>query len=85
MPSAGSLANTNIARRQLSLFLQTAEIAGLGHERVRRLLRLSQDNWRQWLGILADQPMPQEPALPVLLRHLGYVTSRLDRSTRAYA
>jgi hypothetical protein len=30
--------------------------------------------------------MPPHPALPVLLRHLGYLTNRLDRSAPgAYA
>jgi hypothetical protein len=29
--------------------------------------------------------LPPHPALPLLVRHLGYLTSRLDRSMQAAA
>jgi hypothetical protein len=28
-------------------------------------------------------PLPPRPAVPVVLRHLGYMTSRLDRTAQA--
>jgi len=77
-----------VARQELRLFLRMSEQAGLDTDRQLRSLRLSQDDWRQWLGILADAPLPPRPALPVMLRHLGYVNHRLERAARdrqAYA
>ncbi len=78
-------AATEIARRELSQFLSTAERAGVDGDRLRHSLRLSQKDWQQWLGILEDAPLPPRPALPMVLRHLGYLTSRLDRAAGAYA
>jgi hypothetical protein len=69
-----------IARRELSQFLRMAERVGLDAERQRRSLRLSQDDWQRWVGILHDAPMPSYPALPVVLRHLGYLNHRLERA-----
>jgi len=69
-----------VARQQLRLFLRTAEQIGMDADRARRSLRLSRDDWEGWLGILHNAPMPSHPALPLLLRHLGYLTNRLDRS-----
>ena len=71
-----------VARQELRLFLRMAEQTGLDADHARRSLRLSQDDWQRWLGILHDAPMPARPALPLMLRHLGYVTNRLERSSR---
>jgi hypothetical protein len=82
MASAEHLEPTNIARRQLRLFLSVAEQTGMDADRQRQSLQLSQDEWHSWLGILHDAPLPSRPALPLLLRQLGSLTSRLDRAAR---
>jgi len=79
MPEASPLAPRDIARRELRQFLHLAERIGMDAERLRQSLRLSHDDWQRWVGILHDAPLPAHPALPLLLRHLGYLTSRLDR------
>jgi hypothetical protein len=86
MPDARPLDPSEVARQQLRLFLRTAEQIGMDAERLYPSLRLSRDDWQRWLGILHDAPLPSHPALPLLLRHLGYLTNRLDRTARtAYA
>ena len=77
---------TDVARRELRLFLIMAEQAGMDTNRQHRSLLVSQDVWHQWLGILHDAPLPSRPGLPMLLRRLGYVTSRLEahRATSAH-
>jgi len=80
MVDAVPLEPPEVARQQLRLFLRTAEQIGMDADRARRSLRLSRDDWEGWLGILHNAPMPSHPALPLLLRHLGYLTNRLDRS-----
>jgi uncharacterized protein (DUF1778 family) len=82
MSSGGQLEAANVVRQELRLFMSTADMTGIDRDRQRRFLRLSQDDWQQLLGILCDNPVPPHPALPLLLRHLGYLTSRLDRATR---
>jgi hypothetical protein len=77
MPAADRLTVQELVRRQLHLFLRAAEQRGLGAEDQRRRFRLSRDDWQRWLGVLDDAPMPPHPALPLMLRHLGYVTHRL--------
>jgi hypothetical protein len=86
MPEPGPPQATDIARREISLLLGLAEQAGVDNTKLREELRLSQSDWQQWLGVLQDAPLPARPELPLMLRHLGYLTSRLDRATRpAYA
>jgi uncharacterized protein (DUF1778 family) len=80
MSDVTTLDAPDIARQELSLFLRTAEQIGMDVDRQRRSLRLSHDDWQRWLGILDDAPLPQRPALPLLLRHLGYLNHRLDRA-----
>ena len=82
MPASGGPNGADIARRELSQLLSTAEQAGMDTARLRRSLRLSQSDWQRWLDILNDAPLPSRPELPLVLRHLGFVTSRLDRATR---
>jgi hypothetical protein len=75
-----------IARKEINLLLGLAEQAGVDDARLRHDLHLSENDWQEWLGVLRDAPLPARPALPMVLRHLGYLTSRLDRATRpAYA
>jgi|SwirhisoilCB3_FD_contig_21_9117127_length_401_multi_6_in_0_out_0_1 hypothetical protein len=83
MPEIRHLEPTDVAREQLRLFLGTAAKVGLDDERLCRTLRLSRDDWQHWLGILQDAPLPAHPALPLLLRHLGFLTNRLDRAAGA--
>jgi hypothetical protein len=71
-----------IVRREINLLLGLAEQAGVDDTRLRNELHLSPTDWQQWLGVLHDAPLPASPALPQVLRHLGYVTSRLDREAR---
>jgi hypothetical protein len=59
-----------------------AERAGVDDARLRHDLHLSENDWQEWLGVLRDAPLPAQPALPLVLRHLGYLTSRLERATR---
>ena len=72
----------DVARHELREFLRMAELVGMDADRQRRSLRLSRDDWQQWLRILDDAPVPSYPALPLVLRHLGFLTSRLDRAAR---
>jgi hypothetical protein len=83
MPEVRQREASDVVREQLRLFLGTAEKLGLDSERLCRSLRLSRDDWQHWLGILHDAPLPSHPALPLLLRHLGYLTNRLDRAASA--
>jgi hypothetical protein len=86
MPEPGPPQAAEIARKEINLLLGLAEQAGVDNARLRDELRLSQSDWPQWLGILHHAPLPPRPELPLMLRHLGYLTSRLDRATRpAYA
>ena len=78
MPSAGHLEAADIARRELRLFLSMAAQSGMDTNRQHRSLLVSLDDWHRWLGILHDAPLPSRPGLPLLLRRLGYVTSRLE-------
>jgi hypothetical protein len=82
MPDDGQPHGAAIVRRQINLLLGLAEQAGVDDARLRHELHLSPTDWQQWLGVLHDAPLPASPDLPQLLRHLGYVTSRLDRETR---
>jgi hypothetical protein len=79
MTDASHLDASEVARQELRLFLRTAEQIGMDADRQCRSLRLSPDDWQNWLGILHDAPLPPHPALPLLLRHLGYLNHRLDR------
>lgn len=87
MSGSANTHTAEIARRQIDALLGMAEQAGLEGDRLRHLLGLSQSDWQQWLGVLLrDAPLPAKPSLPLLLRHLGWLTSRLDHKTRsAYA
>lgn len=85
MPDTPEFAAPDVARRELRQFLRVAERAGMDVDRQSRSLRLSRDEWQRWLGILHDAPLPSYPALPLLLRHMGYMTSRMDEQARAYA
>jgi hypothetical protein len=80
MLGPGHLETADIARRELRLFLSVAEQTGMDADRQHRSLLVSQDDWHRWLGILQDAPLPSRPALPLLLRRLGYVTSRMERT-----
>jgi len=83
MSGSGYLEAAEIARRELRLFLSTAEQNGMDADLQRRSLLVSQDDWDRWLGILRDEPLPSRPALPLLLRRLGSLTSRMDRLPNA--
>ena len=83
MSGGGQLETANVVRQELRLFLSMADLIRIDADRQRRFLRLSRDEWQQLLAILRDEPVPPHPALPLLLRHLGYLTSRLDRATQA--
>ena len=86
MPESGHPQAAEIARKEINLLLGLAEQAGVNDARLRHDLRLSENELQEWLGVLRDAPLPARPALPMVLRHLGYLTSRLDRATRpAYA
>jgi hypothetical protein len=81
----GRLEPADIVRRELLLFLRMADQTGMGEDWAHRSLLVSQDDWRRWLGILHDAPLPSRPELPLLLRRLGYVTSRLEAHRAASA
>jgi len=86
MPDAGHPQAAEIIRKEINLLLGLAEQAGVNDARLRHDLHLSENDLQAWLGVLRDAPLPARPALPLVLRHLGYRTSRLDRATRpAYA
>ena len=82
MPDAGLPQVAEIARKEINLLLGLAEQAGVDDASLRRQLHLSQQDWQQWLEVLHDAPLPARPALPLMLRHVGFVTSRLDREAR---
>ena len=76
----------HVARQQIDALLGMAEQAGIENDRLQHLLRLSQADWQEWLKLQEDAPIPARPDLPLLLRHMGWLTSRLDRVARsAYA
>jgi hypothetical protein len=83
MPNAALLETPDVVRQQLRLFLRTAEQIGMDADHQRRSLRLARDEWQRWLGVLHDEPVPSHPPLPLVLRHLGFLTNRLDRMARA--
>jgi len=83
MSHAGNLETVDVVRQELRLFLSLADRIGIDGDRQRRFLRISQAEWQQLLAILRDGPLPPHPALPLLVRHLGYLTSRLDRTMHA--
>ena len=68
-----------VARRELRLFLRMSEQAGVDADGQAQALGLSREGWQQWLGVLADAPLPQHPVLPLMLRRIGYVCHRLER------
>ena len=72
----------HIVKRELRQFLRMAERVGMDSDHQRRSMRLSKDDWQRWLGILHDAPLPSYPELPLLLRHLGYLTNQLDHAGR---
>ena len=83
MLGPGNPEAAEIARRELRLFLSMAEQNGMDSDGQRRWLLVSPDDWQRWLGILQDEPLPPRPALPLLLRRLGSLTSRMDRLPNA--
>ena len=83
MSDAGNLETVDVVRQELRLFLSLADRIGIDGDRQRRFLRMSQGEWQQLLGILRDEPLPPHPVLALLVRHLGYLTSRLDRAVHA--
>jgi hypothetical protein len=83
MSGGGAVDAANVVRQELRLFVGMADLIGMDGDRQRRFLRLSQDDWQRLLGILRDEAVPPHPALPLLLRHLGYLCSRLDHAARA--
>jgi hypothetical protein len=83
MSATGNLATADVVRQELRLFLSLADRIGIDGDRQRRFLRMSRDEWQQLLAILQDGRLPPHPALPLLVRHLGYLTSRLDRAVQA--
>ena len=83
MSHARHLSPTDVVRQELRQFLSVAERTGTDADRLRRSLGLTSDDWQSWLGVLQDAPLPPRPAVPVVLRHLGYMTSRLDRTAQA--
>jgi hypothetical protein len=82
MPDVGQPFAAEIARKEINLLLGLAEQVGIDGVKLSHELHLSPTDWQQWLGVLHDGPLPARPALPQMLRHLGYVTSRLDREVR---
>lgn len=68
-----------VVRREIRLFLRMSEQAGVDAEEQAQSLGLSVEDWQEWLGVLADAPLPARPALPMLLRRMGYICHRLER------
>ena len=68
-----------MARRELRLFLRMSEQAGIEVEEQAQSLGLSGEDWQDWLGVLADAPLPRHPELPMMLRRIGYICHRLER------
>jgi hypothetical protein len=86
MLDAGQPQANEIARKEISLLLGLAEAAGVDDAELLHELHLTRSDWQEWLGVLHDAPVPAYPALPLMLRHMGYINSRLDRAMRhAYA
>jgi hypothetical protein len=83
MSGPGYLETAEIARRELRLFLSMAEENGMDVDGQRQWLLVSHGDWQSWLGILRGEPLPPRPALPLLLRRLGSLTSRMDRLPNA--
>ncbi len=82
MREAGQVQAAEIARKAIDLLIGLAEQAGVDDATLRHQLRLSRSDWQQWLGVLRNGPLPSNPSVPQLLRHLGALSSRLDREAR---
>jgi hypothetical protein len=72
----------DVARQELRQFLSLADRVGIDSDRRRRFLHMSRDEWHRLMDTLTDNRLPPHPALPTLVRHLGYLTSRLDRAAQ---
>ena len=83
MPDVGMPQVEDVARQELRQFLSLADRMGIDGDRRRRFLRLSRDEWHRLMATMKDERLPPHPALPKLVRHLGYLTSRLDRAAQA--
>ena len=82
MSDARHLSPTDVVRQELRQFLSMAERTGMDADRLRHSLGLTSDDWQGWLGVVRDAPLPPHPAVPLVLRHLGYMTSWLDRAAQ---
>ncbi|HET6196047.1 MAG TPA: hypothetical protein VFE12_09840 [Acetobacteraceae bacterium] len=82
MPERAHKRAAEIVRKEINLLLGLAEQVGIDEATLRQDLRMSHTDWVQWLSVLRDAPLPSSPALPVLLQHVGCLTSRLDRELR---
>jgi hypothetical protein len=68
----------HVARREFHSFIQIGNAIRLPDSARRQALRLSEQEWADWAGLLADGPVPQQPVLPEMLQRLGTATHVLS-------
>jgi hypothetical protein len=72
-----SLITHHVARREFRSFVEIGDAIHLTEDARREALRLSEREWSDWTGLLADGPVPAVPALPEMLQRLGCATYSL--------
>jgi hypothetical protein len=68
----------HVARREFRSFIEVSDAIRLSEEDRRQALRLSEREWADWTGLLAEGPLPAEPVLPDMLMRLGTASYSLS-------
>jgi hypothetical protein len=67
-----------VARREFRSFIEVGDAIRLSETDRRQALGLSEREWADWTGLLADGPVPAEPVLPEMLLRLGTASYSLS-------
>jgi hypothetical protein len=77
-----SLTTDHVARREFRSFVEIGDAIQMTEDARRAALRLSEREWSDWAGLLADGPLPAVPDLPEMLQRLGRATYSLFAAAR---
>ena len=70
-------AAAKLLRDQFQTLDSVGQALSLDEEKRRRILLLDRQEWPQWARFLRNGPLPEQPAVPVMLRRLAAATFRL--------